>query len=449
MNYRNKIMYFLGIGGIGMSALARWYKQQGALIYGYDRFRSPLTDDLIKEGMIIHFEEDIDQLPETIDIVVYTPAIPSDNIEFVHLQKTGIPIFKRSELIGNITKDYFTIAIAGTHGKTSISALAAHILKNAGINVSAFVGGICKNYNSNLILSQSTDYIVVEADEYDKSLLQIEPNIVIISSMDQDHLDIYEDHDEIKATFIKFAQKLPQTGVLIYNSKLESFETPGKHVSYGINNESSITASNIRVSNGKFVFDIDTGIGKIENIEIQVPGIHNIENTLAAIGIAIEIGLSANEIKSGISTFEGVARRMDFRIVNEELIFIDDYAHHPEEIKATISAVKDLYPNKKITGIFQPHLYSRTKDFTDEFASELSQLDELILMEIYPAREKPIKGITSKIILEKTKNTKGKIMGGQEILEYLSDKKPEVLLTMGAGDIGLLVRKIETQFLKG
>lgn len=448
MNDRNKILYFLGIGGIGMSALARWYKQQDAAIYGYDLNSSPLTDELINEGMNIHFEANISQLPENIDIVVYTPAVPSDNIELVYLKNKGIPMIKRSELIGKITNDFFTIAVAGTHGKTSISALAAHLLKQAGVNVTAFVGGVCKNYNSNLILSKLTEYLIIEADEYDRSLLHIESNIAVISSMDKDHLDIYQDHEDIKTTFKKFARKLPRNGVLIHNSKIGPFDgIPGKHITYDIKNDASISASNIHVSKGKFVIDIDTEIGKIENVEIQVPGIHNIENTLAAVAIAIEIGLSLKEIKTGISTFKGVERRMDFRINNEKIIFIDDYAHHPEEIKATISAVKRLYPNKKITGIFQPHLFSRTKDFSDEFAVELSELDELILMEIYPAREKPIEGITSKTILDKVNNKNGRIMGEAEILEYLSDNQPEVLLTMGAGDIGLLVKKIESQIL--
>lgn len=448
MNQSNKIMYFLGIGGIGMSALARWYHHHGAIIYGYDLNSSLLTDELINEGMIIHFNEDISKLPKNIDTVVYTPAIPSDNIEFIYLKNKGIHIIKRAELIGLISKDYTTIAIAGTHGKTSISALIAHLLKHANINVSAFVGGHCKNYNSNLILSNITDYLIIEADEYDRSLLQIEPDIAVISSMDEDHLDIYQNHDDIKNTFKLFAQKLPQNGVLIHSSKLEPFNTaPGKHITYGTNSEALIRASNIRVQNSKFIIDVDTEIGKIESLEIQVPGIHNIENTLAAVAIAMEVGLSFAEIKSGITTFKGVSRRMDFRIINKTLIFIDDYAHHPEEIKATISAVKQLYPDKRITGIFQPHLFSRTRDFSDEFANELSKLDEIILMEIYPAREKPIVGISSRIIKDKINNKTVRIFNEKEILEQLSSNKPEVLLTMGAGDIGLLANKIERLYI--
>jgi len=438
-------MYFIGIGGIGMSALARWYKHQGAMIYGYDLVSSPLTDELINEGMNIHFDEDISKLPKNIDIVVYTPAIPSNNTELVYLKNKDIKIVKRAELIGQLSKSHTTIAIAGTHGKTSISALIAHLLVHANINISAFVGGICNNYNSNLILSNSTDYLIIEADEYDRSLLQIEPNIAVISSMDEDHLDIYQNHDDIKNTFKLFAQKLPQDGILIYNSKLAPFDnTPGKHLTYGTNTNASIAASNIRVANAKFIIDVDTEMGKIEKLEIQVPGIHNIENTLAAIAIAMEVGLSLDEIRSGITTFKGVARRMDFKVISDNYIFIDDYAHHPEEIKATISAVKQLYPDKEITGIFQPHLFSRTRDFADEFALELSKLDEIIIMDIYPAREKPIDGITSQTIKNKIKNKKVVLLSKDEILVYISKNKPEVLLTMGAGDIGLLAKQIET-----
>ncbi len=445
MIHRNKIMYFIGIGGIGMSALARWYKHQGAMIYGYDLVSSPLTDELINEGMNIHFDEDISKLPKNIDIVVYTPAIPSNNTELVYLKNKDIKIVKRAELIGQLSKSHTTIAIAGTHGKTSISALIAHLLVHANINISAFVGGICNNYNSNLILSNSTDYLIIEADEYDRSLLQIEPNIAVISSMDEDHLDIYQNHDDIKNTFKLFAQKLPQDGILIYNSKLDPFDnTHGKHLTYGTNTNASIAASNIRVANAKFIIDVDTEMGKIEKLEIQVPGIHNIENTLAAIAIAMEVGLSLDEIRSGITTFKGVARRMDFKVISDNYIFIDDYAHHPEEIKATISAVKQLYPDKEITGIFQPHLFSRTRDFADEFALELSKLDEIIIMDIYPAREKPIDGITSQTIKNKIKNKKVVLLSKDEILVYISKNKPEVLLTMGAGDIGLLAKQIET-----
>ena len=446
MNNRTNIMYFLGIGGIGMSALARWYKHQGATIYGYDLFNSALTKELINEGMIIHFDEDINKIPNNIDIVVYTPAIPSTNKEFIYLKNKGIPIIKRAALIGEITKQNNTIAIAGTHGKTSITALTAHILKNAGINVSAFVGGICKNYNTNLILSKSTDYLIVEADEYDRSLLKIEPNIAVISSMDDDHLDIYSDHNDIENTFVKFAENIPPNGLLIYNRTLNSFnKIAANSLSYGLVKDADIYASNIKIKNARFIFDIITSTNKIKDVEIKVPGEHNIKNTLAAVAIALKIGVSDEEIKKGISSFEGVERRMEFKINTEKHIFIDDYAHHPEEIKATIEAIKKLYPNKKLTGIFQPHLYSRTRDFADQFAKELSKLDKIILMDIYPAREKPIAGITSEIILKQIKKKEVKIYNKKEILNYLNNNEPELLLTMGAGDISLLVQDIKTQ----
>ncbi len=448
MDYRNKIMYFIGIGGIGMSALARWFKQQGALIYGYDQTSGPLTDKLINEGMILHFNEDINKIPQNISMVVYTPAIPTDNIELSYLKSKNVTIKKRAELIGNLSEKYTTIAIAGTHGKTSIAALITHLLKTANINVSAFVGGICKNYTSNLILSKQTDYLVIEADEYDRSLLKIKPDIAVITSMDEDHLDIYRDEEDIKNTFKLFAQKLPQSGLLIRNSQLVSFnDIVARQVTYGSNNSANTYATNIRVINTKFVVDVKTGIGEINNLEIQTPGIHNIENTMAAIAIAVDIGLSLPSIKSGISSFTGVERRMDFKIVNDNHIFIDDYAHHPEEIKATISAVRQLFPDKKITGVFQPHLYSRTRDFSDQFASQLSKLDEIILMDIYPAREKPIDGISSKTIINKIKGTDVKLLSREELLEYLSYNKPEVLITMGAGNIGLLAEEIKAKYL--
>ena len=449
MIVRNDIIYFLGIGGIGMSALARWCNNRVAQIYGYDLQPSKLTDELKNEGMVIHFEPDTSEIPDNVSLVVYTPAIPKDNIELNYFIRKETPIIKRAELIGKITRDYNTIAIAGTHGKTSISALTAHLLKNAGVNITAFVGGVCRNYNTNLILSKSTDYLIIEADEYDRSLLQIDPNIAVISSTDEDHLDIYNDHADIKSTFIEFAKKLRPDGILIYNSKLDAFnELACKKLTYDAEKTASIHAANIRVEYGKFVIDIVTQSGKIFDVEIQVPGIHNIENTLAAVSIAVEVGLTLDAIKKGIESFAGVERRMDYRINNEDLIYIDDYAHHPEEIKATISAVKKLYPDKKITGIFQPHLYSRTRDFSNEFAIELSRLDEIILLDIYPAREKPIEGVSSSIILDSIIGTKSQLLSKHETLEYISNNKPEVLLTMGAGDIGLLVGKIETELIK-
>jgi len=446
--FRNKILYFLGIGGIGMSALARWCQNEGALIFGYDQQPTKLTNELISEGMKIHFTPDINLIPENIEQVVYTPAIPSDNPEYQHFIKNGLPLMKRAELMGRITQDIPTIAIAGTHGKTSISALTAHILVHAGINISAFVGGICRNYNTNLILSDSTDYLVVEADEFDRSLLKIEPDIAVISSMDEDHLDIYTDKDDIHNTFIEFAQKL-KDGVLIYNSKLVSLKGINKRqVSYSPKHTATTQCTSIAIKNGKYIIDIETLTGKLSDVEIQIPGLHNIENTLAATSVAVEVGISVDKIKTGIESFKGVERRMDYRINQDNCIYIDDYAHHPEEIKTTIATLRELYPSKRITGIFQPHLYSRTRDFADDFANELEKLDEIILMEIYPAREKPIVGITSGLLSEKIKNENCRVLSADKIPGYIAEIKPEVLLTMGAGDIGLLVTKIENALKK-
>lgn len=448
MVFRNKILYFLGIGGIGMSALARWCQQQGAIIYGYDLQSTQLTDRLISEGMKIHFEPDVNLIPENVEYVVYTPAVPIDNPEYTHFEKSGIPILKRAELIGRLTHDIPTIAIAGTHGKTSISALTAHILKNAGVNISAFVGGICRNYNTNLILSDSTDYLVVEADEFDRSLLKIDPDIVVISSMDEDHLDIYSDKEDIQNTFIEFATKV-EDGVLIYNSKLNFFnDLSADKISYSASNSATTHCSSIAIRNGKYLISIETKAGTIDDLEIQVPGIHNIENTLAAVSVAIELGVSLQDIRKGVESFMGVERRMDYRIHSENHVYIDDYAHHPAELKATIATVRELYPDKKITGIFQPHLYSRTRDFVDEFAMELDKLDEIILMDIYPAREKPLPGITSKLLAEKIKNPNCIVLSADKIPGFIASNKSEVLLTMGAGDINLMVEKIEKVLTK-
>ncbi len=443
---KDNIIYFLGIGGIGMSALARWCMNQGAVIFGYDLQPGKITDQLISEGMNIHFTPNIDLIPDNISLVVYTPAIPVDNIEFQYLKNAGLPIIKRAELIGKITQSFYTIAVAGTHGKTSISALTAHIFKSAGLNITAFVGGICRNYNSNLILSPSTDYLIVEADEFDRSLLQITPDIALISSMDEDHLDIYNDHDDIKSTFTQFANKLDTGGILIHQVDLPQLKLHNtNHLTYGVDKSASVSGLNIRIRNGKFIIDVKSQSFEITDLELQVPGLHNIENTLAAISIAIGCGLTPESIKFGIESFMGVERRMDYRIINDETIYIDDYAHHPEEIKVTINAVKMLYPEKSITGIFQPHLYSRTRDFANEFAHELDKLDSILLMEIYPAREKPISGISSNTIMTKMKNRNCRIADADGIIENITNNKPEVILTMGAGDIGLLVKEIENK----
>jgi UDP-N-acetylmuramate--alanine ligase len=440
-----KRVYFLGIGGIGMSALARFFKKQGADVYGYDRTRTPLTITLESEGMHIHYDEDVAQIPDNLNRIIYTPAIPKENKEYIYFTENGFELKKRAEVLGELSKEFFTIAIAGTHGKTSISSLAAHMLKAAGRNLTALIGGILKNYGSNYILSETTDILLVEADEYDRSFLQLQPDISVISSMDADHLDIYGDGNELKNTFIQFAEKLDKQGVLIYHNSLpELKQVVKKSVSYSARTIAACMAEKVHVENGNFVFDLVYDSVRIENIELAVPGLHYVENALAAAAIGFEVGLSPAKIKSGLESFEGVQRRFDYHIKTDELVFIDDYAHHPQELKVTIEAAKTLYPNKIITGVFQPHLFSRTQDFADEFAKALDGLDEIILLDIYPAREKPIAGVTSEIIFSKMKNQHKKLLKKNELINYLSGNKPEILITLGAGDIGLMLNDIET-----
>ncbi|MCF6342891.1 MAG: UDP-N-acetylmuramate--L-alanine ligase [Bacteroidales bacterium] len=439
-----KNMYFLGIGGIGMSALARYFKAEGKQIFGYDLTSTPLTGELTAEGIHIHFKDDPALVPDDIDMAVFTPAIPPDNKELLHLKKKKIPLLKRAQLIGMLSQNFFTIAIAGTHGKTSISAITAHLMKSAGLRLTALVGGICLNYRSNFIHSERTDYLLVEADEFDRSFLSIAPDIALISSMDADHLDIYKNHDELVSSFREFAGLPGKKGTLIHHQSLPDFkEIAAKIITYGIHPAARIRAVNIRIRGGRFLFDLETEKQKIEAIALQIPGKHYIENALAAAAIGLQLGLDGQQIKSGLESFSGVERRFETRINEKHLVYIDDYAHHPEEIRVTISAVKMLYPDKKITLVFQPHLFSRTRDFAADFAAVLSTVDEVVLLDIYPAREKPIAGITSNSILSKITITNKKIIDKNELTAYLKTNRPELLLTLGAGDIGLLTNEIE------
>ena len=442
----NKVhtIYFLGIGGIGMSALARYFHRTGKEIYGYDLTPSALTTQLEAEGIKIHFDEKLDTLPKKIDLMIYTPAVPKIHPAYKFFRQKGIPVLKRAEVIGLLTLNYFTIAVAGTHGKTSISAIASHILKSAEKNITAFVGGIMNNYSSNLILTDPTKMLLVEADEFDRSFLQIKANISIISSMDDDHLDVYGEHEELQINFRKFAENLSEDGTLLLNDKLPIFEGLNrKTLHYGTKVSSDFRAENIRIIDGCYTFDLVTPKFFIDGIKMTVPGLHYIENAAAASSVAVLLGLTEEEIKRGLESFKGVERRFQFRVKNTDCVFIDDYAHHPEEINATIKTVQSLFPEKKITGIFQPHLYSRTKDFAAEFAHALDKLDEIILLDIYPAREEPIEGVSSEIIIKKMKNDSTCILSKKEVFQQLKKKKPEVLLTMGAGDIGLMADKIE------
>jgi len=443
-----KNIYFLGIGGIGMSALARYFHRQGYAVYGYDKTPSPLTDKLISEGMEIHFEENISLIPQNLSMAVYTPAVPKNNVEYQFLEKSGILFLKRSQLLGLITKDKTTIAIAGTHGKTSTSAIAAHILYKEKM-ITAFIGGISVNYNSNLLYDKFSDIMLVEADEYDRSFLTLSPDIAVITAIDADHLDVYDNKTGLIKSFNDFANNIKNNGTLITKKNLlDRIQTDANIRTYGIKSEKlDYYATNIRIKNGKQYFDIVTPNGTIEKIPFAAEGLHNIENAVAATAIADLTEMDIQIIKEQLTSYKGVKRRFEYIIRRKNLIYIDDYAHHPQEIEACIASAKMMHPNKKICAIFQPHLYSRTRDFADDFAKSLEELDHVILLDIYPARELPIENITSEMLLKKINKVPKILLKKEEIIPYLKTINPEVIITMGAGDIDKLVNNIKEMFL--
>lgn len=438
-------VYFLGVGGIGMSALARFFIAKGCKVYGYDKTQTLLTNQLQEEGVIIHFNEDITQIPEVFktnnssSLIVYTPAIPQNHKEFLFFKKNGIEIMKRSQVLGLITQSYYTIAIAGTHGKTTTSSMVAHVLNECGLDCIAFLGGISLNFNSNLVLKENAKVVVVEADEFDRSFLTLVPNIALVTSIDADHLDIYGSHDEMRKSYQDFVKKINSEGTLITKPIIKEQLFFNHTKTYSVHQKSDYHANDVKVENGKYLVQINHG----KSIELGLPGKHNVENALGAYAIAKELKLEDEKIQKALASYKGVKRRFEYHINTKGLVYIDDYAHHPEELKFSIESIKELYPNKKITGVFQPHLYSRTRDFIDGFAESLSLLDELILLDIYPARELPIPGITSQLILEKCTCQHKLLVAKEELLEYLEKYKPEVLLTLGAGDIDLMIEPIK------
>lgn len=444
-------VYFIGIGGIGMSALARWFKQKGLRVAGYDRTATPLTDELKKEGIEVHFEDRTDLIPSFVQketsLIVYTPAIPKDHKEYNYLLNNQYKIVKRAEALGLITKDFKTIAVAGTHGKTTTSSILAHILKTANKNMVAFLGGITTNYNSNLVTHgeiDSSTLVVVEADEFDRSFLKLFPTMAIVTSTDADHLDIYKEHGNLLQSFRDFIVQIKKDGYLVVNESVEEIANSAHHItkhSYGMS-RGQFFASNITAKGGFFEFDLQ-GLKEISKIQLGVPGFHNMQNAIASIAIALKLGIDESSIKEALLTFKGVKRRFEFVINEEDLVFIDDYAHHPTEIEAFLSSLKEMYKGKKITVIFQPHLFTRTRDFVDGFASSLSIADELLLMDIYPAREEPIPGIDSNMIFKKVKSPVKIRCTKQNVLDKISDLDIEVLATVGAGDIDTCVLPIK------
>ncbi len=437
-------IYMIGIGGIGMSALARYFRQQEKEVSGYDRTSTPLSMKLESEGMNIHYTDDPAYIPCDAGLVIYTPAIPESNRELSYCRETNFNIKKRAEVLGMIAKGYDTIAIAGTHGKTSISSMAAHIMHHSGHAITAFIGGIMNNYDTNMLRTYKSKYMIAEADEYDRSFLNLHPKIAVISTLAADHLDIYGSLEKMKESFATFVHQTDADGkVIIHESVAGQIDTPSNAIIYGEGEDASFRIKNITIIDYHFHFELSCPSGNI-NIRMLVPGIHNIENATAAAAVCIQAGMSLEKIKVGLESYQGVKRRFEYiQSASGGSVFIDDYAHHPDEINACIETARNLYPDRKITGIFQPHLYSRTRDFADDFAAALEKLDEVILLEIYPAREEPIAGVDSKMLLEKIVNENKSICSKEEILDIIGTKKPEVLLTMGAGDIDQLVELIK------
>ncbi len=435
-------VYFIGIGGIGMSALARYFHTNGKFVSGYDKTPSDITSNLLESGVAIHFDDDVNLIhkdilnPEGV-LVVFTPAIPKDHEELNYFRNNGFTVLKRSEVLGIITENTFCLAVAGTHGKTTTTSILGHLLKECGLEMTAFLGGITENYNSNLIL-QGDKISVVEADEFDRSFLTLSPDFAGITSMDADHLDIYGEAESLEESFREFSNKLKPNGKLFVKKGL-----PLDGVTYAIDEEADYVAHNIKIENGAYIFDVKTPTYNIENLEFNLPGRHNLSNALLALAMAVELGCPHQQLAKALVTFKGVKRRFSIHLKTDDLVYVDDYAHHPEEINALHNAIREMYPDRKVLAIFQPHLFSRTKDFADEFAKSLSQFDELLLLDIYPARELPLEGVTSEWLLSKIKNQNKKLISKSEIVSEIQKSSASVIVTVGAGDIGEEVKHIK------
>ena len=449
-----------------MSALARFFHQRGDTVSGYDRTPSPLTAELEAEGIGIHYEDRPDLLPDGIDLVVYTPAVPQELNEFQELKKRGVKMEKRSQVLGELTHGKKCIAVAGTHGKTTTSAMISHLLSKAPCGCSAFLGGISKNFGSNLHIDHKSEYMVVEADEYDRSFLQLHPHMTVITATDPDHLDIYGDHEHMMEAYLQFANQTDPDGHLFLKEGIfrtldgEEFVEYGhehhhhgetKHLTlnaqystytaHGI--EADYYAINVRTYNGNLFFDLRTPDGVFFDLELDGTALYNVENAVVASAVALSCGLDQYQLRSGLKSFTGVRRRFDYRIREKELVYIDDYAHHPQEIRSTLESIRYLYPGKRVVGIFQPHLYTRTRDLADGFAEVLGTLDELVMMPIYPAREKPIAGVTSSMVLRKVPGMSKYLCTPDQVLELVPALCPDVVVTLGAGDIDRLVPRLE------
>lgn len=441
-------IYFIGIGGIGMSALARYFKANKKHVAGYDKTKTEITNSLEDLGVVIHFEDTINDIPlEFLNpkhtLVVYTPAVPENHIEFVYFKNNGFNVLKRSEVLGLITEHTFCLAVAGTHGKTTTTSILGHLMYECGVDLTAFLGGVSENYNSNLIL-KGTEVSVVEADEYDRSFLTLSPDMACITSMDADHLDIYGEADALTASFVAFSKRLKPKGKLFVKNGL-----PIKGITYGIEDDSDYSIQNIKIENGIYVFDVKTPKTMLKDLQFNLPGRHNLSNALIALAMAVEYGCPHRQLAKALVSFKGVKRRFTYQIRTKDLVFIDDYAHHPVEINAVHQAIREMYPDRKVLVIFQPHLYSRTRDFVDDFAKSLSQFDEVMLLDIYPARELPIEGVTSAWLFEKINNKNKQLVSKKELRSRIHKRTSQIILTIGAGDIGEEVKHIKKELSIG
>jgi UDP-N-acetylmuramate--alanine ligase len=438
-------IYFIGIGGIGMSALARYFHSKNVVVSGYDKTQTPLTKALEESGIAIHYYEDVDGIPKDVDAVVYTPAIPANHTELVYYQTNGYTVVKRSDVLQWISESSFNICIAGTHGKTTTTSMIAHILRHTGYGCNAFLGGIAANYNTNFWSSEN-NVVVVEADEYDRSFLKLSPDIAIVTSMDADHLDIYGTAVEVENAFIQFSQKVKPGGCLItkYGLARASEFAVADHCTYSLSDSlADVHVANLIVVNGSYQFDVVNRNWTVDNVVMHMGGLHNIENAIVAISVAKYLKIDNEKIKAAVADFKGVKRRFEYLLKNEKHVLIDDYAHHPTELEALISGVRSLFADKKLTLVFQPHLFSRTNDLADEFAASLSKADEVILLPIYPARELPMPGVTSELILDKMTLANKQVLAKEAMLAWMQVNKPILVVVAGAGDIDTLLQPIK------
>lgn len=444
-------IYFIGIGGIGMSALARYFKARGAEVSGYDKTATPLTRELEASGIPIHFEENPELAPKDVDAVVYTPAIPAKHAELVYYREHNYTVVKRSDVLQWITESSFNICVGGTHGKTTVTSMTAHLLRDTGYGCNAFLGGIAANYNTNFWSSEKK-VVVVEADEYDRSFLKLVPDVAVITAMDPDHLDIYGTPEEVVNAFIQFSQKVKPGGCLVtrYNLERETELKAAHHYTYSFEDtRADVYAANRKVLNGSYVFDVIHKDWTLKDVILHMGGLHNIENCVAAITVAKYLGIDDAKIKAAVASFKGVRRRFEYALKNPHQVLIDDYAHHPEELRALISGVRSLFPDEKLVLVFQPHLFSRTRDLADEFAISLDMADEVILLPIYPARELPMEGVTSNLLLDKMQVAKRQVLGKEEMKTWIGFHRPELVVMAGAGDIDALVQPVKALLEKG